>query len=316
MKAGRIHVYGGPEQLVYEDAPQPHPMEDQVLIHVYGSGVTPTELSWSTTWKTKTGADRQLPVIPGHEVSGVVSEVGPGVDDDLRVGAEVYGLTDFRRDGTAAEYTIAQPTEITFKPNSIDHVHAAAAPLAALTAWQALFDHAHLSSGQRVLIHGAAGGIGTYAVQLARWAGAFVIGTTSTKNKDFLSELRVDDIIDYTAVRFDDAVNDVDVVLDTVGGETLKRSVRVLRTGGRLISIVEEPSLELLKEASEHGLIRPTFFIVEPNRVQLTQIGNLIDAGHITPIVDSIFPLSNVREAYEGGKGTHTHGKMVLRIAD
>jgi len=195
-------------------------------------------------------------------------------------------------------------------------VHAAAAPLAALTAWQALFDHAHLSSGQRLLIHGAAGGIGTYAVQLARWAGAFVIGTTSTKNKDFLSELRVDDIIDYTAVRFDDAVNDVDVVLDTVGGETLKRSVRVLRTGGRLISIVEEPSLELLKEASEHGIIRPTFFIVEPNRVQLTQIGNLIDAGHITPIVDSIFPLSNVREAYEGGKGTHTHGKMVLRIAD
>jgi NADPH:quinone reductase-like Zn-dependent oxidoreductase len=315
MKAGRIHAYGGPEQLVYEDAPQPHPMGDQVLIHVYGSGVTPTELSWFTTWKTKTGADRQLPVIPGHEISGVVSEVGPGVDD-LRVGTEVYGLTDFRRDGTAAEYTIAQPTEITFKPNSIDHVHAAAAPLAALTAWQALFDHAHVSSGQRVLIHGAAGGIGTYAVQLARWAGAFVIGTTSTKNKDFLSELRVDDIIDYTAVRFDDAVNDVDVVLDTVGGETLKKSVRVLRTGGRLISIVEEPSLELLKEASEHGIIRPTFFIVEPNRVQLTQIGNLIDAGHITPIVDSIFPLSNVREAYEGGKGTHTHGKMVLRIAD
>ena len=316
MKAGRIHSYGGPEQLVYEDAPQPYPVKYQVLIRVYAAGVTPTELTWSTTWKTKTGADRPLPVIPGHELSGVVSEVGPGVDDDLRVGSEVYGLTDFMRDGTAAEYTIAQPREITFKPNSINHVHAAAAPLASLTAWQALFDHAHLTSGQRILIHGAAGGIGTYAVQLARWAGAFVIGTASTKNMDFLSELRVDSIIDYTAVRFDDAVNDVDIVLDTVGGETLKRSVRVLRPGGRLISVVEEPSLEALKEASERGIIPPTFFIVEPNRNQLTQIGNLIDAGHITPIVDSVFSLSNVREAYEGGKGTHTHGKMVLKIAD
>jgi NADPH:quinone reductase-like Zn-dependent oxidoreductase len=316
MKAGRIHFYGGPEQLVYEDASQPHPVKNQVLIRVYAAGVTPTELSWSTTWKTKAGADRPLPVIPGHEVSGVVFEVGPSVDDDLRVGAEVYGLTDFRRDGTAAEYTIAQPTEITFKPNSIDHVYAAAAPLAALTAWQALFDHAHLSSGHRVLIHGAAGGVGTFAVQLARWAGAFVIGTTSTKNMDFLSELGVDNIIDYTAVRFDDAVSDVDVVLDTVGGETLKRSVRVLRKGGRLISIVEEPSLDVLKEASEHGIIRPTFFIVEPNRIQLTQIGNLIDASHITPIVDSIFSLSNMRHVYEGGNGTHTHGKMVLKIVD
>lgn len=316
MKAGRIHSYGGPEQLVYEDAPQPYPVKNQVLIRVYAAGVTPTELTWSTTWKTKTGADRLLPVIPGHEVSGVVSEVGPDVDDDLRVGSAVYGLTDFMRDGTAAEYTIAQPREITFKPNSINHVHAAAAPLASLTAWQALFDHAHLTSGQRILIHGAAGGIGTYAVQLARWAGAFVIGTASTKNMDFLSELRVDSIIDYTAVRFDDAVNDVDIVLDTVGGETLKRSVRVLRPGSRLISVVEEPSLETLKEASERGIIPPTFFIVEPNRNQLTQIGNLIDAGHITPIVDSVFSLSNVREAYEGGKGTHTHGKMVLKIAD
>jgi NADPH:quinone reductase-like Zn-dependent oxidoreductase len=316
MKAGRIHAYGGPEQLVYEDSPQPHTVKNQVLIRVYAAGVTPTELSWSTTWKTKTGADRPLPVIPGHELSGVVSEVGPGVDDDLSVGSEVYGLTDFTRDGTAAEYTIAQPTEITFKPNSIDHVHAAAAPMDALTAWQALFDHAHLTSGQRILIHGAAGGIGTYAVQLARWAGAFVIGTASTKNMDFLSELRVDSIIDYTAVRFDDAVNNVDIVLDTVGGETLRRSVRVLRPGGRLISVVEEPSLEALKEASERGIIPPTFFIVEPNRNQLTQIGNLIDAGHITPIVDSVFSLSNVREAYEGGKGTHTHGKMVLKIAD
>ncbi|MGC2572641.1 MAG: NADP-dependent oxidoreductase [Candidatus Nitrosopolaris sp.] len=153
MKAGRIHSYGGPEQLVYEDAPQPYPVKNQVLIRVYAAGVTPTELTWSTTWKTKTGADRLLPVIPGHEVSGVVSEVGPDVDDDLRVGSAIYGLTDFMRDGTAAEYTIAQPREITFKPNSINHVHAAAAPLASLTAWQALFDHAHLTSGQRILIH-------------------------------------------------------------------------------------------------------------------------------------------------------------------
>jgi len=146
MKAVHIHAYGGPEQLVYEDAPKPKPQKGEVLIRVYAMGATPTELGWSTTWKTETGADRLVPIIPGHEMSGVISEVGAGVDN-VEIGAAVFGLTDFRRDGCAAEYTIAQPTEIALKPNSIDHVQAAAVPLGALTAWQGLFDHTHITSG-------------------------------------------------------------------------------------------------------------------------------------------------------------------------
>ncbi len=309
MKAIRLHAHGGPEQLVYEDAPQPQPAEGEVLVRVYAAGVSAQELTWSTTWQTAAGAERRLP-IPSHEVSGVVVGTGPGMGG-VPVGLEVYGLTDFRRDGAGAEYCIAAPAELAPKPRALDHVRAAAVPLGALTAWQALFDHAHLSAGQIVLIHGAAGSVGTFAVQLSHWAGARVIGTASARNREFLRDLGADEVIDYTATRFEDAVHDVDVVLDAVGGDTLDRSWPVLKKGGILVSVVNVPSQE---QAAAYG-VRAAFFIVQPSRDQLMRIGDLIDAERVRPIVARVFPLSEARRAYELGLEGHTHGKLILRVA-
>ncbi len=308
MKAVRMHARGGPEHLVYEEAPQPQPAEGEVLVRVYATAVTPTELGWSTTWKTRTGADRPLP-IPGHDLSGVVAELGPGVTH-VTVGAAVYALTDFTRDGAEAEYTIALPSELAPKPHSLDHVQAAAVPMSALTAWQALFDHAGLSAGQCVLIHGASGGVGTFAVQLARLVGAHVIGTASARNRDFVCGLGADEFIDYTTTRFEDVVHNADVVLDTVGGDTLERSWNVLRKGGILVSLVGSPTPE---QAAAHG-VRTATFIVRPDREQLIRIGKLLDAGRIRPMIEAVMPLSQARQAYERGQGAHASGKMVLQV--
>jgi NADPH:quinone reductase-like Zn-dependent oxidoreductase len=187
MKAIRMHGRGGPERLVYEDMPPPHPDQAEVLVRVYATGVIRTELTWDETYQTEAGNPRALP-IPGHDVSGVVEKIGPSVTD-LALGSEVYGLTAFDRDGAEAEYTIALPSELAPKSRSLDHVQAAAVPLSALTAWQALFDHGGLVAGQTVLIHGAAGGVGVFAVQLARWTGAQVIATASSRHRNLLSEL-------------------------------------------------------------------------------------------------------------------------------
>jgi NADPH:quinone reductase-like Zn-dependent oxidoreductase len=311
MKAIHIYGRGGPDQLVYEDAPQPHPGPGEVLVRVYATAVIATEWTWSVTYQTAAGKTRSLP-IPGHDLSGVVEEVGPGVTT-LSKGSDVYALTDFERDGAEAEYTIALPSELAPKPRSLDYVQAASVPLAALTAWQAFFDHAGLVAGQTVLIHGAAGGVGVFAVQLAHWAGAHIIATASARNSGFLRELGADEIIDYTTTRFEDVVHNVDIVLDTVGGDTLERSWKVVKKGGFLISVVSPPSPE---QAKAHGGVRPFYFIVEPNRDQLIQIGTLIDEGRIRPIVDTVFPLSQARQAYEQGARRHTRGKIVLRVVD
>jgi NADPH:quinone reductase-like Zn-dependent oxidoreductase len=310
MKAIRIHGRGGPELLAYEDAPQPHPGQGEVLVRVYATGVISTELTWSETYQTKEGSVRPQP-IPGHDLSGVVEEVGPGVSTLVR-GAEVYALTAFERDGAEAEYTIALPSELAPKPHSLDHVQAASVPLAALTAWQALFDHAGLTAGQTVLIHGAAGGVGVFAVQLARWAGAQVIATASARHHDFLRELGANEIIDYATTRFEEVVHDVDLVFDMVGGETLERSWAVVKKGGVLVSVANPPSTE---QAKAHG-VRSVWFIVEPNRDQLIQIGALIDAGQIRPIIDTVLPLSQAQQAYEQGARGHMRGKIVLRVVD
>jgi NADPH:quinone reductase-like Zn-dependent oxidoreductase len=309
MKAVRIHARGGPEQLVYEDAPQPQPAAGEVLVRVYATAVTPTELGWSTTWKTRAGADRHLP-IPGHDLSGVIAEIGSGVMS-VATGMAVYALTDFHRDGAEAEYTIALPTELAPKPRSLNYIQAAAVPMSALTAWQALFDHAGLSSGQNVLIHGASGGVGTFAVQLAHWAGAHVMGTASARNRDFVRGLGADEFIDYTTTHFEDVVHNVDVVLDTVGGDTLERSWKVLRKGGILVSIVGSPTSE---QAAAYS-VRAATFIVQPDREQLTRIGELIDAGRIHPVIEAVMPLSQARQAYERGQGGHASGKVVLQVA-
>ena len=225
MKAVRLHSRGGPEQLVYEDAPLPDPAAGEVRVRVFAAGITPTELTWDATYQTPDGRDR-LPSIPGHDVSGVVEALGRGVTG-VSPGDAVYGLIDFPRDGSAAEFVAVPAAHLAPKPGTLDHVRAAAVPLSALTAWQALFDHAGLAAGQKVLIHGAAGGVGSFAVQLARWRGAQVSGTTSADDADFLRALGVETVIDYRAARFEDLLRDVDVVLDTVGGETLERSWRV-----------------------------------------------------------------------------------------
>ena len=311
MKAIRIHGRGGPEHLVYEDVPQPHPDPGEVLVRVYATGVIATELKWDETYQTPAGDPRALP-IPGRDLSGVVEEVGPGVTTLVK-GSEVYAMIGYGRDGAEAEFTLALPDELVPKPRTLDFVQAAAVPLTALTAWQAFFEHASLVAGQTVLIHGAAGGVGVFAVQLARHAGAQVIATASARNRDFLRELGASTVIDYTTTRFEEVVHDVDLVFDLVGGDTLVRSWQVVKPGGVLVSVVSpRPSFA---EAKAHG-VKPVWFIVEPNREQLIQIGTLIDAGQIRPIIETILPLSQAQQAYEQGARGHTRGKIVLRIVD
>jgi NADPH:quinone reductase-like Zn-dependent oxidoreductase len=311
MKAIRIHGRGGPDHLVYEDTLQPHPGPGEVLVRVHAAGVIANELKWNATYQTETGSPRTLP-IPGRDLSGVVEEVGHGVAS-FTPGAEVYAMLGYGRDGAEAYYTIALPAELAPKPHALDHVQAAAVPLSALTAWLALFEHARLEAGQTALIHGAAGGVGIFAVQLARWAGARVIATGSARNRDFLRELGATEVIDYHTQRFEEVVHNVDVVFDTVGGETLARSWQVLKPGGVLVSVVSpQPPADVTKGHDA----RFAWFVVEPDRELLIQIGALIDAGQLRPIIDAVFPLAQARQAYERAAQGHPRGKIVLRVAD
>jgi NADPH:quinone reductase-like Zn-dependent oxidoreductase len=202
-------------------------------------------------------------------------------------------------------------SEVVLKPKSVDHVQAAAISLAALTAWQAMFDTTGLSAGQKVLIHGAAGGVGSFAVQLAKWKGAHVIGTASGRNQSFLRELGVDEPIDYEKTLFEDVVHDVDVVLDTIGGDTQKRSWKVLKNGGILVSIISPPSAE---EAAKHG-VRQGYVFVQPNASQLAEIAKLVDSGRLKPVVETVLPLAEARRAQEQSETGHTRGKIVLKVA-
>jgi NADPH:quinone reductase-like Zn-dependent oxidoreductase len=311
MKAVRLHGRGGPDDLVYEDSPQPHPGLGEVLVRVYATGVIANELKWDVTYQTKAGSPRALP-IPGRDLSGVVEAVGPGVTT-LVTGSEVYAMLDYGYDGAEAEYTIALPSELAPKPRTLDHVQAAAVPLSALTAWQGLFAHANLVAGQTVLIHGAAGGVGVFAVQLARWSGAQVIATASTRNGDILRELGASVVIDYTTTRFEEVVKPVDIVFDLVGGDTLQRSWQVVKPGGMLVSVV---SPRPAADVTQGHAARFAWFVVEPNREQLIHIGALLDAGHMRPIVETVLPLSEVRQAYEQAAKGHTRGKIVLRVVN
>jgi NADPH:quinone reductase-like Zn-dependent oxidoreductase len=308
MQAIRLHARGGPEQIVYEEAPLPAPAAGEALVRVHAAGITPTELTWAETYRGPDGQER-LPTIPGHDVSGVVEALGPDVAG-VSPGDAVYGLIAFPHDGSAAEYVAVRAADLAPKPQSLDHVHAAAVPLSALTAWQALFVHAQLAAGQRVLVHGAAGGVGAFAVQLARWRGAHVGATASARHHDFLRELGVETAIDYRTTRFEEVLRDVDVVLDTIGGDTMERSWRVLRRGGTLVSVAAPPPPEAARDAGARGI----FFIVKPSRVQLMEIARLIDAGEIRPVLDAVLPLDRAREAFERGLAGHVRGKIVLRV--
>lgn len=312
MKAVRLHGQGGPEQLVYEDAPEPALTTGDALIRVHATGITPTELTWEDTYRNCDGSER-LPAIPGHEVSGVVERVSDGVRD-VSIGDEVYALTSFCRDGAAAEYVAVHAADLAPKPATVDHAQAAAVPLSALTVWQAFFDHAQLAPGQRVLIHGAAGGVGNFAVQIARWHGAYAIGTASAENRDFLLRLGANEVIDYRQAQFEQAVRDVDVVLDTIGGETRERSWQVLKPSGILVSL---PGPIPESEGAAHGKRggrRGVFFIVHPDREQLGRIAALIDSGAIRPVIAETIPLAKARQAFERGVAGHTRGKLVLQV--
>jgi len=305
MKAIRLHQLGGPESLRYEDAPKPIPKGSQVLVQVYATAITPTEFDWYPTFHTPEGGMRPFPIILGHEFSGVVEAVGSDCTD-VQVGDPIYGLSDWFIDGAQAEYCLTIPANIAPKPVTLEHTQAAAVPISALTAWQALIDRAHLSIGQRVLIHGAAGGVGSFAVQLARHQKAHVIATASAANTDLVKALGADEVIDYRITPFETVVGDVDVVLDTIGGNTRDRSWGILRKGGQLVTIAADS--EGLKEQR----VRDAFFIVEPNRNQLVNIAHLIDTGVLRPAVGAVFSVENFRQAYEQKP---VRGKNVLRIA-
>ena len=309
MKAVRMHSYGGSDVLVYEDAPRPSIADDEILVRVHAAAINPVD------WKIREGYLKQmiayqLPIILGWDVSGIVEEVGSHVKD-FQVGDAVYSRPDLTRNGGYAEYIAIRAAEVAAKPKSIDHIAAASVPLAGLTAWQALFDQANLSAGQTVLIHAAAGGVGTFAVQFAKWKGAYVIGRSS-RNQDFLRELGIDQVIDYQQTRFEDVVKDVDVVFDTIGGEVQERSWQVLKKGGILVSIVSPPSKE---SAATYGVTEKYFFL-QPNAAQLTEIAGLIDAGYIKTIVETVLPLNQARQAHELSQSGHTRGKIVLQVAD
>jgi NADPH:quinone reductase-like Zn-dependent oxidoreductase len=311
MKAIRLHGRGSADHLVYEDAPQPRPGAGEVLVRVYATGVIANELKWDVTYQTKAGSPRPL-AIPGRDLSGVVEAVGHGVTTPAR-GDEVYAMLDYGCDGAEAEFTIALPGELAPKPRTLDHVQAAAVPLTALTAWQALFVHGSLAAGQTILVHRGAGGVGVFAVQLAHWAGARVIATAPAHNKDFLRDLGADEVIDDATAHFEEVARDVDFFFDTVGGDTLQRSWQVVKPGGVLLSIVNPcPSFTCAKGRD----VRPIWFVVQPNREQLVTIGALIDEGKVRPVIDTVLPLSQARQAYEQGAKGHTRGKIVLRVVD
>jgi NADPH:quinone reductase-like Zn-dependent oxidoreductase len=309
MKAVRVHQYGGPEVLKYEEAPRPNPGPGEVLVRIRAAGVNPVD------WKVREGHMREalayrMPFVPGWDVSGVVEATGPNVTQ-LNTGDEVYGYPSVVRDGTYAEYAVVPEAELALKPRSVDHVEAASVPMAALTAWQGLFDAGDLRTDQKVLIHGGAGGVGSFAIQLARWRGAFITATASGRNQEFLRNLGADLTIDYEKSRFDRLVCDVDLVLDTVGGDTLRRSWKVLKKGGILVSTVEAPDAGL---AQVHG-VRAALVDTQANPAQLAEIAGLVDAGMVRPIVEAVFPLNEARNAQELSQTGHARGKIVLKVA-
>jgi NADPH:quinone reductase-like Zn-dependent oxidoreductase len=283
---------------------KPRPQQGEVLVQVRAAGVTPTELLWSPTSKYQDGSPRTH-AIPGHEFSGVIAETGSGVTG-FSVGDEIYGMNDWFADGTTAEYCITVPASIAPKPRRLSHPEAATVPIGALTAWQGLFDRAKLRVGERVLVHGAAGAVGIFVVQIAAGHGAEVIATASAHNRDFLLQLGAKRVIDYTSVPFENEARDIDVVFDGVGGETLSRSWGVLKTSGRMVTIAAD------SEATKDERVKDAFFIVEANQQQLIEIAERLDSGRLRTFVDAEVPLADAPLAYGRKVRKHRYGKVVI----
>jgi NADPH:quinone reductase-like Zn-dependent oxidoreductase len=310
MRAVGQDTLGGPEVLKIVEVERPEPGPVEILVRVHAAGVNPTD------WKSRTTGGRfgdSLPIL-GFDVSGVVEAVGPGVTL-YEPGDEVFGMPRFPHPaGAYAEYVTAPPRHFVRKPDSIDHVRAAAIPLAALTAWQGLVDTAGLREGQRVLVHAAGGGVGHLAVQIAKARGAYVIGTARSPKHELVRSLGADEVIDYTEVDFASAVRDVDIVLDTIGGDYGPRSLRTLRDGGVLVSIVPPVDDELRAAAAERG-IKSGWTLVEPDYAAMKEIVALVESGRLHAEIDSVFPLEKVAEAHALGERGRTTGKIVLTVA-
>lgn len=302
MHAIRAHTRGGPEQFVLEEAPVPVPADDEALVAVHAASITYDELQWDESW-TRNGVDR-TPIIPSHEVSGTVAALGAAVTG-LSVSQDVYGLIEFDRDGAAAEFVTVPAADLARKPARIDHVHAAALPLAGLTAWQALRDHADVQAGESVLVLGGAGGVGAYVVQLAHHFGARVTATVRTADSArYVRDLGADEVVEAKATGM------FDVVIDTVGGESLAAAYPLVRDGGRLITLSAPPSPELRQGRN----IRDEFFVVRPDRAELEQLAALVDDGTLKTQVGETFELAQTAKAY-ADRGRHGGvGKTVLII--
>jgi len=310
MKAMLLNNADQKPRLVLGELQKPEPGPGEILVHVHAAGVTHTELLWYPTTHTKSGTARAR-AVPGHEFSGVVAAIGKGKDaPDFAVGDAIYGMNDWYADGATAEFCVTLPQNIARKPATLSHEAAASVPIGALTVWQGLIDRAKIKSGERVLIHGGAGAVGLYAVQLARLRGACVITTVSSQDIDFVKQLGADEAIDYKASRFEKELRDVDVVFDTVGGDTFDRSWSVLKPGGRMITIAADG------EGSADQRVKDAYFIVEPNQKQLVEVAKLIDAGSLKAFVKTTVPLAEASAAYSGTAGDkRSHGKIVIAVA-
>jgi len=292
-----VRAMGPDGPVVGQLIPAPVPGPGEVLVGVRAAGLTAGELAWPESW----------PAIPGHEISGVITGLGPGVTS-ATAGEEVYGLLRFDRDGGAAEYVTAPAADLAAKPASLDHVGAASLALAGLTAWQALVGHAQLAPGQHVLVNGSAGGVGSYAVQLAAALGAQVSATASARDAGFVAGLGASQVIDYAGPTIGQQVSDVDVVVDTVGGQAMSRCWPVLRPGGIMVCVASAPPEG---EAQRHQ-VRAVYFIVEPDRAALSELAQLADSGRLRATVGRVFPLTDAAAAFAALEHQHIQGKVVL----
>src|SRR5438477_2288479 len=310
MKAAALQQYGGPEVLKLQEVPRPEPKDDEVLVRVIAAGVNPVDTYVRQGRLSERSLDKQ-PMIIGYDIAGVVEKTGARITK-FKAGDAVYAYLPIMRGGGYAEFAIAKEGEMSLKPKNIDFEKAAAVPLAATTAGQALIDEAKIDKGQTVLIHGGSGGVGHFAIQIAKARGAKVIATASTSNQDLLRQLGADQAIDYTKTRFEGVVKDVDVVLEATRSDALAHSYGVVKKGGIIVSITGQPDQA---ELDKHG-IRGSSMMAHPDANVLDELGKLIEAKKITPIVSQVFPLSEASKAHQQIETRHTRGKIVLKVGE
>jgi NADPH:quinone reductase-like Zn-dependent oxidoreductase len=308
MRAARIHKFGPPDVITMDELPRPMPGDREILVRVAAAGVGP----WDALFRAgKIAVNSPLPLILGSDLSGVIEEVGPSVSG-FKAGDDVYGATNPDFVGAYTEYALASAAMMARKPQGLSHIEAASVPVVAVTAWQMLFDYARAQPGQSVLIHGAGGNVGAYAVQLASQAGLQVFATVSADDAPYVRSLGATNVIDYKTTRFEEAVPPIDVVIDTVGGETRERSFRIIKPGGILVTSVSEP----LPERRQSNGVRAVFLIVEVTTARLDKITDLFNRGKLTARVGTVLPLEQVRIAHEMlGGAPHKRGKIVLSVA-